>query len=100
MTSHDMLTAYREEDYVLSAQLFREQADVDWTFASLYADICMRDLDGAGHTLEEGVKWYWAAAQVGDGDAISWILSLFGGAKPLAALTYHQVLDAVREQLS
>ena len=71
------ITHYQEENYKKASKLIKEALDGgDYTFASTYADICLRDLDEVGHEVGEAATWYVRAAEVGDGDAISYLRSL------------------------
>lgn len=45
-------------------------------FASIYADICHRDLDDRGHAPIEAATWYIRGAAFGDGDTMSYLASL------------------------
>jgi len=45
--------------------------------ASMYADICWRNLDEANHTMAEAAMWYICAAEdAGDGDILSFLRSV------------------------
>lgn len=68
---------YQEGEYSKAVPLLKQALDSEeFTFASIYADICLRNLDGGNHTKEEAAQWYIVAADAGDGDATSYLESL------------------------
>ncbi len=71
------LKNYREGQYIQATPLLRQSLEEGYyEFASAYADICHRRLDGNEHPLEEAALWYVRAAEANDGDVISYLLSL------------------------
>jgi hypothetical protein len=45
-------------------------------YASIYADICLRNLDGRNHSKEEAAFYYLLAFDYGDGDIWAYLNSL------------------------
>jgi hypothetical protein len=98
--SETVLEAYARGDYATAAALFEASLpDADMAYASYYADICLRDLDGAGRTVQQGALWYWKAALSGDGDVSSWLLSLFPPDTALDTLSEADVLTRIADDM-
>jgi hypothetical protein len=68
---------YQTGDYVQAAQHLKKAAIENHPLAQeLYADICLRELDGKPRTLKEAAMWYLLSAKGGDPQSHSYLESI------------------------
>ena len=74
--AREAFLSYRNEDAKISSPLLLQACELGYyDCSSLYADVCFRDLDKKGHSLEESFYWYLIAADTGDADVHAWLNS-------------------------